>query len=69
MITVQGKNRVGIVSDVTQVLFEQNVNITDSNMTTLRSEFVMMLMAELPDDSDPMDFFHANFTSAPFADP
>jgi len=48
LLSIQGQNRTGIVSDVTRLLYENQVNILDSSMTTLRSEFAMMLVVSLP---------------------
>ena len=48
LLTVQGPNRAGIVAEISQLLHSLSINISDSSMTTLRSEFVMMLLLELP---------------------
>ncbi|MCB4790900.1 MAG: ACT domain-containing protein [Elusimicrobia bacterium] len=47
-ISVLGKDRPGIVANVTKVLYETGCNIADSSMTQLKSEFAMILIAELP---------------------
>lgn len=47
LLSVQGANRSGIVADISRVLHQQQINIADSSMTTLRSEFVMMLLLTL----------------------
>ena len=49
LLSIQGQNRTGIVSDVTLLLYQNQVNILDSSMTTLRSEFAMMLVIALPE--------------------
>jgi len=51
-ISVLGKDRPGIVSCVTKVLFECGCNIEDSSMTQLRSEFAMILLVTLPKGLD-----------------
>lgn len=48
LLTVQGANRPGIVAEISRLLHDRRINISDSSMTTLRSEFVMMLLLELP---------------------
>jgi glycine cleavage system transcriptional repressor len=48
LLTVQGPNRAGMVADISGLLHEQRVNLMDSSMTTLRSEFVMMMLLALP---------------------
>lgn len=53
LLTVQGANRPGIVAEISRLLHTQRINISDSSMTSLRSEFVMMLLLELPAQIDP----------------
>lgn len=48
ILSVQGPNRSGIVAELTGLLHRYHVNIMDSSMTTLRSEFVVMMLLELP---------------------
>lgn len=48
LLTVQGANRPGIVAEISRLLHEHRINISDSSMATLRREFVMMLLLELP---------------------
>lgn len=50
LINVQGPNRSGMVAEVTGLLYRQGVNVLDSSMSTLRGEFVMMLVVQLPED-------------------
>ena len=44
LLTAFGKDRPGIVSGVTQVLFEQRGNLEDTTMTRLGGEFCMMVV-------------------------
>lgn len=44
VITVTGRDRVGIISTVTQALADQNVNILDINQTILSQEVFTMVM-------------------------
>jgi glycine cleavage system transcriptional repressor len=48
VLTGVGRDRVGIVAELTQVLFELGCNLLDSSMTLLRGEFAIILMADLP---------------------
>ncbi|MBX9685726.1 MAG: ACT domain-containing protein [Candidatus Obscuribacterales bacterium] len=49
VITGAGKDRVGIVAELTEFLFQQGCNILDSSMTLLRGEFALILMTTLPE--------------------
>ena len=44
VITVAGKDRVGIIANVTQALAKQNVNILDITQTILPPDFFTMVM-------------------------
>jgi glycine cleavage system transcriptional repressor len=50
ILTGVGRDRVGIVAELTQALFELGCNLLDSSMTLLRGEFALILMTELPDN-------------------
>jgi predicted amino acid-binding ACT domain protein len=56
LIAIQGQNRTGIVAEATGLLYRHGVNITDSFMTTLRSEFTMMMIVQLPEGLDFQTF-------------
>ena len=43
-----GKDRPGIIAEVSRVLFEAGCNIEDTTMTILEGEFAMILIASLP---------------------
>jgi glycine cleavage system transcriptional repressor len=47
VLTGVGRDRVGIVAELAQVLYEQGCNLLDSSMTQLRGEFALILMVEL----------------------
>jgi glycine cleavage system transcriptional repressor len=47
-ISVLGKDRPGIVAAITRALFNSGCNLEDSSMTSLRSEFAMIVIAALP---------------------
>ena len=44
VITVAGKDRVGIIAEVTQALAHQNVNVLDSTQTILPPDLFTMVM-------------------------
>jgi len=44
IITAVGKDRPGIVADVTEILFENGCNLEDSSMTLLADEFALILL-------------------------
>lgn len=47
IITVIGKDKVGIVAGVTAELANQNINIIDINQTIMEEFFTMVLMVDL----------------------
>lgn len=54
-ITVVGRDRPGIVADVSSVLAELGLNLTDSTMTLLRGHFAMTLVCAAPADGPTID--------------
>lgn len=44
VITVAGKDRVGIIAGVTQALAQQNINVLDITQTILPPDFFTMVM-------------------------
>ena len=44
IMTAFGKDRPGIVADVTQIIYENGCNLEDSTMTLLEDEFTIMLL-------------------------
>lgn len=49
VLTGVGHDRVGIVAELSKILYELGCNLLDSSMTLLRSEFAVILMAQIPD--------------------
>ena len=47
VISVLGKDRVGIISTVSSVLSENNVNILDISQTILQDMFTMMMLVDI----------------------
>ena len=50
VITVLGKDRVGIIAAVTAALAENQVNILDISQTILQDYFTMIMLVELLDE-------------------
>jgi len=48
VLTGVGRDRVGIVAEVTELLYKLGCNLLDSSMTLLRGEFAIILMVQLP---------------------
>lgn len=46
-VTVLGKDKVGIIHEVTSVLSKSNVNILDINQTLLEEYFTMVMLVDL----------------------
>jgi glycine cleavage system transcriptional repressor len=57
-VSVVGKDRPGIVAEVSRILFEQGCNIEDSTCTILSGQFAMILVV-----------FHPSFTTVAGLDP
>ena len=47
IMTVVGKDKVGIIAKVSTVLAESNVNILDISQTILQDNFTMMMLVDL----------------------
>lgn len=46
VITVVGKDTVGIIAKVSTVLMENNVNVLDISQTTMQDMFTMIMLVE-----------------------
>jgi ACT domain-containing protein len=55
IITVLGKDRVGIIAAVSNILAGANVNILDITQTTLQDIFTMIMLVDLTDPNMPFD--------------
>ncbi|MBE0448012.1 MAG: ACT domain-containing protein [Actinobacteria bacterium] len=51
IVTVLGKDRVGIVAGVSRVLAENNVNIEDISQTIMQDFFTMIMLVTLDEDT------------------
>ena len=50
VITVVGKDKVGIISGVCTYLSENNINILDISQTILKEYFNMIMIVEVPEN-------------------
>ena len=55
VVTVVGKDRVGIVRDVSTKLAEKNLNILEISQTIMSNNFTMMLIVERKDFEDDFE--------------
>lgn len=46
-VTVLGKDKVGIIYEVTSILSKNNVNILDINQTLIEDYFTMVMLVDL----------------------
>jgi glycine cleavage system transcriptional repressor len=58
-----GRDRPGIVAEVTHALLGHSLNITDSQMAVLGGRFTMMLIVDAPDGTD-LDAVHEELERA-----
>lgn len=54
IVTVVGKDRVGIIAGVCNALASYNVNILDISQTVMEGYFTMMMAAEVSECSVPL---------------
>lgn len=47
VLTVIGKDKVGIIANVSTLLFEKNANILDINQTIMDEFFTMVMLVDL----------------------
>lgn len=58
-LTIIGRDRPGIVSQVTEILYQQGFNIADSSCSILGGQFSMILIISNPDFSSADQFSEA----------
>ena len=51
VVTVVGKDRVGIIAKVSNLLCENDVNILDISQTIMQNMFTMIMLVELKSES------------------
>ena len=54
IVTVVGKDRVGIIAGVCTVLAKYNVNVLDINQTVMQGYFTMMMATDVSAANGPM---------------
>lgn len=54
VVTVVGKDRVGIIAQVCTVLAENNVNVLDISQTVMQGYFTMMMVVDVSATSVPL---------------
>ena len=54
VVTVVGKDRVGIIAAVCQNLAEYNVNVLDISQTVMQGYFTMMMVVDVSGATCPM---------------
>ena len=54
VVTVVGKDRVGIIAAVCQNLAEYNVNVRDISQTVMQGYFTMMMVVDVSGATCPM---------------
>jgi len=52
IVSVIGKDQVGIIAKVTTILSENKVNILDISQTILQDFFTMMMLVDVTDQQD-----------------
>ena len=55
VVTVVGKDQKGIVAKVSNVLFENDINILDMSQTIMQDMFTMMMLVECEEESSIKD--------------
>lgn len=55
IVTVVGKDKIGIISKVTTVLAENGMNILDISQTILQDFFTMMMIIDVSKNVDKLD--------------
>lgn len=61
ILTIIGKDRPGIIYQVTEVLYEYNINISDMSQTIMEDKFVAMLNVDLKDANVDFDEVNERF--------
>lgn len=60
IVTVTGKDKVGIIAMVSTLLANHNVNILDLSQTVLQEFFTMVMLVDIRNCSIPFDSLSAN---------
>jgi glycine cleavage system transcriptional repressor len=52
IVSAYGKDRPGIVADVTEILYEYGCNLEDTRMGNLSGDFSLMILFSAPEEND-----------------
>ena len=63
VVTVVGKDRVGIIFDVTKVLAENNVNVLNISQTILDGDFTMIMITDISKSNKSIAELRKTFSS------
>ena len=55
ILTVVGKDKVGIIAAVSAVLAKLNINILDINQTVMKEYFTMIMLVDIEKSNVPFD--------------
>jgi len=55
IITVIGQDKVGIIANVSRILADEKVNISDISQTIMQAYFTMIMVTELPSQGYSID--------------
>lgn len=55
VVTVAGKDQVGIIAAVCNKLAEHNVNVQDISQTVLKGYFTMLMIVDISQANAPLD--------------
>jgi ACT domain-containing protein len=55
IVTVIGKDRVGIIADVCAILAQNKVNILDISQTVMQEYFTMIMLVDMLKEGVPFD--------------
>jgi ACT domain-containing protein len=51
VVTVLGKDKVGIIATISRILAESNVNILDISQTLMQDVFTMIMLTDITDSN------------------
>ena len=60
VVTVLGKDRTGIIAEVSHLLYLKGVNILDISQTIMEGYFTMMMVVDLTECQAPFDALRAD---------
>ena len=63
VLTVIGKDKVGIIAGVSQKLAELDMNIIDVSQTIMDSYFTMMMVLEMSKDNNNVELIRSELNS------